>query len=64
MDDKGEHLVLYADCSDNVEIAKERTEQIMGVVSENYMRSGQATVEDKVDYHNAALGTRVSCCLF
>lgn len=63
-DSKGAHTVTYAACGDNVETAKERTKQIMGVASESYLRSVQATVEDKVDFHNAALGTRVSFACF
>lgn len=54
MDEKGGRTVTYGECGDNVKTAKERAYQIMGV------KSNAATVEDKVDHHNAALGTKVS----
>ena len=64
-DEKGEHTVTHPDCGDNGETAKECTIRIMGVVSKSSLRSVQATVEDKVDYHNTALGTHVSFdCMF
>ena len=49
-DEKGSRTVTYGECGDNVYKAKERANQIMGVTSD------AETVEDRVDYHNAALG--------
>ena len=53
-DEKGSRTVTYGECGDNVNKAKERANQIMGVTSD------AGTVEDRVDYHNAALGAGVS----
>ena len=53
-DEEGGRTVTYGECGDNVNKAKERADQIMGVTSD------AATVEDRVDYHNAALGAKVS----
>ena len=53
LDEYGERTVTYSDCGDNVEIAKNRTEVILGVSSE------EDSLEGKVDHHNIAIGTQV-----
>ena len=63
-EEDGERTVTYGDCGDNVEKAKERADEIMGIVSEMYLQFEQATVEDIVDRHNAELGAEVSFACF
>ena len=56
-DDNGERTVTYADCGDNVEIAKIRTKKILEVSSED------KSLEGKIDYHNVCVGTQVRTLL-
>ena len=56
-DDNGERTVTYADCGDNVEIAKIRTKKILEVSSEDN------SLEGKIDYHNVCVGTQVRTLL-
>ena len=51
--ENGERTVTYADCGDNVKTAGIRTKTILGVSSEDN------SLEDKIDYHNANVGTQV-----
>ena len=51
--ENGERTVTYADCGDNVKTAGIRTKTILGVSSEDN------SLEGKIDYHNAEVGTQV-----